>query len=330
MKARNGAQEPDIPVSRQTRFMTGSKMPALIISRLWETICLAHLITETNIKAYVQPVVLFSILSVASGAVTTNQHPTWRETVLLLPRTTLYIWLYLLHFDCSNQKDPESVKEDRLNKPWRAIPSGKLSVAGAERWYIVSACLLILLSGLWLGGFPEAVAVMLETWVYDYANGAGSWWGKNGINTLFYMTGQLGGIRVAANSMTSTSLRREAYEWCVLLGFNTFTTIHIQDLKDQDGDRARGRRTVPLVVGDRTTRWITALFISFWSMTCPAYWGHGRPTVGYILPVLIGFTIAARVLLRRSVKADRIAFQLYTLLWLPALYAVPFLSKYEL
>ncbi|KAJ9143415.1 hypothetical protein NKR23_g6555 [Pleurostoma richardsiae] len=260
------------------------------ICQLWEVVRLAHLITESNIKAYVLPVVLFSMLSVASGRMTTNSHLGWKDLARAFPRAGLYIWLYVLHFDLSNQKDAESIKEDKLNKPWRAIPSGRLSVKGAERWYVVATCLLLLASGVWLGGFPETLAFMVETWIYDYASGASSWWGKNLINALFYMT----------------------------------------DLRDQEGDKARGRHTMPLAMGDGTARWVTALFVSIWSVVCPAYWADGRLTASFVLPVLIGTIVTARVLLYRSVKADRSTFHYYTLLWLPSLYLVPLLSKYDL
>lgn len=124
--------------------------------------------------------------------------------------------MYVFHFDCSNQKSPGSIREDKLNKPWRAIPragSARLSVESTKRWYIVATCLLLLASGAWLGGSPEAVVFMAETWVYDYASGASTWWA---INALFYLTGQLGATRVAAELMILTVLTRAGFEWCAL------------------------------------------------------------------------------------------------------------------
>ncbi|KAH6648713.1 UbiA prenyltransferase family-domain-containing protein [Truncatella angustata] len=297
------------------------------ITQLREIISLAHLITESNIKAYVLPVILFAMCSVGSGGVTSNPHPGLEEIAWAFPRVSLYIWLYVFHFDLSNQKDPDSIEEDRINKPWRAIPSGRLSIKSAEQWYKVATALLVLASGLWLGGFPEALAFMAETYIYDYASGASSWWAKNLINALFYSTGQLGGTRVAAESMTATTMTRVGYEWCLLLGLCTFSTVQIQDLRDVEGDRIRGRATMPLAFGDAPTRWITALFIMFWSVACPAYWGNGAFTAGYILPLLIGGYVSFRVLAYKSVKADRLSFHCHTLLWLPALYSVPLLSK---
>ncbi|KAH8661901.1 UbiA prenyltransferase family-domain-containing protein [Xylariales sp. PMI_506] len=300
------------------------------LSQLREMVSLAHLITESNIKAYVQPVVLFAMLSIASGGVTTNPNPGWAEIARAFPRAALYIWLYVLHFDCSNQKDPESIKEDKLNKPWRAIPSGRLSIEGAERWYVAASVILVAASATCLGGLPETVAFMAETYVYDYASGASSWWAKNLINALFYSTGQLGATRVAAESMANNALSRAGYEWCALLGLCTFTTVQIQDLRDQEGDKARGRSTMPIAFGDGPTRWLTAAFVMFWSVFCPAYWSNGALTAGYFLPLVAGTYVTGRVLLLKSVKADRLSFHFHTLVWLPTLYAVPLLSRYVL
>ncbi|KAH6879509.1 hypothetical protein B0T10DRAFT_464547 [Thelonectria olida] len=230
-----------------------------VVAQTWDVLSLAHLITESNIKADVQPVVIFAMLSVASGRVTTNANPTWEQVSVAFPHSGLYIWLYVLHFDCSNQKDPASIEEDRLNKPWRAIPSGRLTIQGAER------C------------------------------GASSWWGKNLINALFYLTGQLGSTRVAARFMGSASITKEGYIWCGLLGLNTFSTVQIQDLRDQEGDKARGRRTVPIAMGDIATRWVTSMLILFWSVACPTYWADSTVTAGHMLPLLIGTIVAFRV-----------------------------------
>ncbi|KAI3395421.1 hypothetical protein diail_1350 [Diaporthe ilicicola] len=299
---------------------TKSMSLSSILSKIEDTVSLAHLITESNIKAYVLPVALFSMLSLASGGVTSTA-PSWYDVGTAFPRALLYIWLYVFHFDLSNQKDPGSIEEDKLNKPWRAIPSGRLSIESAQKWYVVATCLLLVAS-LALGGFPEALAFMVETWVYDYV-GASSWWGKNIINALFYSTGQLGTTRVAA--MKSTSLTRVGYEWCALLGLNTLTTVQIQDFRDQEGDGARGRKTMPLAMGDGLCRVVTALCIVFWSIALTVYWESGF--LEALWPVLTGVFVATRLLLHKSAKADRMTFHLYTLVWLPALYAIPFVTN---
>lgn len=181
-------------------------------SQLLDMLSLAHCITESNIKAFVTPTVLAGMFAAASGGVT-DDIPTWLDLAAALPKVALYIWLWDLYFDCSNQKDPGSIEEDRLNKPWRAIPSGRLSVESAERWYVVSACIMPAVSALF-GGLPEAIAFMLETQVYDRLGGGSTWWGRSIINPLFFSTGQLGATRVAAGSWSTVN--KVGYEWCML------------------------------------------------------------------------------------------------------------------
>lgn len=181
-------------------------------SQLKDILSLAHLITESNIKAFVTPTVLNGLLAVGSGGVT-EDIPTWLDLATAFPKVALYIWLYDLYFDCSNQKDPGSIEEDRLNKPWRAIPSGRLSVEAAERWYVCSACILPAVA-LWFGALPEALAFMVWTWAYDFLGGGSTWWGRSIINPLFFSTSQLGAIRVAAASFTTVN--QVCYEWCFI------------------------------------------------------------------------------------------------------------------
>lgn len=103
------------------------------------------------------------------------------------------------------------------------------------------------------------------------------------------------------------------------------TTIHTQDLRDQEGDKARGRNTLPNAMGDGPTRVLMSSFIYFWSFAAPFYWKCS--VVGYLLPGLSGIFVATRYLLQRTRKADRFNFHLQSLLWLPAIYATPMFSQ---
>lgn len=57
------------------------------------------------------------------------------------------------------------------------------------------------------------------------------------------------------------------------------TTMQVQDLKDQEDDRARDRLTAPLVTGDASTRWTIALPVLSFSIGCPAFWGFNLSTI---------------------------------------------------
>ena len=82
---------------------------------------------------------------------------------------------------------------------------------------------------------------------------------------------------------------------------------------------------MPLVIGDGPARWVTALFIMFWSTAFPTYW-----YMGHVLPILVGSIVSARILTRKSPIQDHMSFHYYTLFWLPSLYAIPLLSQYRL
>jgi hypothetical protein len=47
--------------------------------------------------------------------------------------TAAWIWFHLLHVGISNQSsEEEAVKEDALNKPWRPIPAGYITLEDAQ------------------------------------------------------------------------------------------------------------------------------------------------------------------------------------------------------
>lgn len=103
------------------------------------------------------------------------------------------------------------------------------------------------------------------------------------------------------------------------------TTIHTQDFRDMEGDAARGRNTLPLALGEGITRVIMSAFILFWSVVGPAYWECS--VWGYLLPVLLGTTVAGRFVFCTTRKADRLSFHMYSLGWLVSLYATPMFSQ---
>ena len=81
-----------------------------------------------------------------------------------LPRIIFWIWLHLLQFCVSNQcVNPE---EDAVNKPWRPIPAGRITVSQAQnlRWVLVASCLLL---SLYRGILPASVLLCLSTIVYN-------------------------------------------------------------------------------------------------------------------------------------------------------------------
>jgi 4-hydroxybenzoate polyprenyltransferase len=102
-----------------------------------------------------------------------------------------------------------------------------------------------------------------------------------------------------------------------------FTTIQVQDLRDQEGDKLIDRQTFPLILGDAPTRSITAVAVMTWSFACPLYWGLG--VVGCAVPILTGAIVSAHMLICRSRERDQTSFRLVAAWWV-SLYFLPMMS----
>jgi 4-hydroxybenzoate polyprenyltransferase len=159
---------------------------------------------------------------------------------------------------------------------------------------------------------------------------------RNVNNALGYFFFGLGALRIAAaggNNADSdlqgqSSFGPLAYVWTGLVAAAVATTIQVQDLQDQEGDQARGRRTFPLVMGDAVCRWSVAISVLVWSMACPFFWNSGP--AGYIALVVVGSIIAGRVLLiRGEPKQDERTFAAWCG-WLALLYLLPVGKRYGL
>jgi 4-hydroxybenzoate polyprenyltransferase len=121
--------------------------------------------TDTRLQA----VGTFSAL--AGASLTTNQNPELFVILLRTPLIFLWNWLNLLVFNIANQRLPDSITEDKVNKPWRPIPSSRLSSDEARRFLLlVVPCNLIMISCI--GAFDDALLMLTLTWMYNDLGGA--------------------------------------------------------------------------------------------------------------------------------------------------------------
>ena len=209
------------------------------------------LFTVSDLKTIVIPKTAFGVFTILSGSVLTKKSspPTWLTSVRCLPLIVLWIWLNLLPLTMNNQHRQGDVEEDKKNKPWRPIPAGRLSVEEA-RTFMLAGYLVAVLGSVYLGGLVECLALVTQGWIYNTLGAANeSYLARNVLNATGYMTFAAGAAKVACIH-SGTTIQGGSYTWFVLLGFVIATTIQFQDLYDQEGDRARGRRTIPLIVGD--------------------------------------------------------------------------------
>lgn len=104
------------------------------------------------------------------------------------------------------------------------------------------------------------------------------------------------------------------------------STVQMQDIPDQEGDRSRGRRTVPLVIGDVEARWKVAITVVLWSFVAPTFWALGIK--GQLVTIIPGAVIVVRVMTIRSPGPDMSTFKIWNL-WMMCLYVLPLLSAHK-
>lgn len=305
------------------------------LTRFLQTI---WLFTESDVKTVLVPSALFGLANAVALWLLLPESAGVPHPLVVLgraPLILLYVWVNLVVIDIQNQRGPGSVEEDRINKPDRPLPSGKVSPNEAGS-LLVAFAIIAVLASYCLGAPGASVAVITLGYMYSDLGGAEHPVLKNLLNALGMPCFAVGALQVALNPVSSSSSSSSSFptssaspwvpllagRWVLALMAAIFSTITIQDIKDQEGDSARGRRTVPLVVGDAAARWLVAVPVLAWSVVLPWMWGC-TAVLAYAPLVGLGVVVAARTLaIRGSVPADKLTFKLWCL-WLVALYCLP-------
>ena len=279
------------------------------------------LFTASDITTFVFPQTAFGIFSALAGPpLTTNHSPSLSEILWRIPYVVLWTWLSTLVFGLANQRLSDSVLEDKLNKPWRPLPAGRISQEQTRRLLFFAIPTSLGVIHFSMGPTEEMVLLFCLTWMYNDLGGSdNNFLVRNLIIAVAYTLYGIGALRVACNHPLWT-INTNAIVWLIIIGCIIFTTIHIQDLKDMKGDRARDRKTAPLVLGEASTRCFLAFAVSFWSVACSVYWELDHRLSATLLA--FGILVAVRVILFRDMVADRTTWKLWSY-WLTSLYVLP-------
>ena len=270
------------------------------------------------------PVTTFGILSaLAELPLGTTYNQDCMTVLARIPPTLLWVWLNVLVFSISNQRSPESVLEDSINKPWRPIPAGKIDMIQARRLLLGAVVVVPALVVQYLGAIHETVLCIVGTWMYNDLGGADDHFIiRNLLNSVAYVLYCSGAMRVACGDSLVTS-NGQTYHWLCIIGGIIFTTSQVQDLKDQLGDHERNRHTAPLALGNFTSRWIIAFGVLIWSIVCSMYWNLNL--LESLIPLSFGVLVAIRVLALRTPTEDRTTYQAWSF-WLVILFSLPLLK----
>lgn len=260
------------------------------------------LFTQSDLKSMIYPNIICSVACQLSRTDLAPDHN--RNLVEILsqvPYVLVWLWFNLLLFNLANQRLPLSIKEDRMNKPWRPIPSGRID-ANRARILIFVMIPVVLLISLALGAATPALALIALTWAYNDLGGADdNFVIRNVLNALGMSVYSSGAVIIGSGSRSGLTVT--ASHWIAFVGLIIATTVHVQDMRDQKGDAVKKRKTIPLVFGDGFARQIIAGAIVGWSLAAPTFWNLG--IAGYTLTAGIGAIIAFRILWKRNVSADK-------------------------
>ncbi|KAL0947604.1 hypothetical protein HGRIS_013693 [Hohenbuehelia grisea] len=217
----------------------------------------------------------------------------------------LVAWMtgYIYFFNLLNQVT--GFEEDRINKPDRPIPSGRVTLTGAKARLIIVASAFVLL-GLSRQALllPETFTWIVITTFLTCTKAGGHWFGKNCISMTL---GTWAMLSAAWRAITPATAAFQGYIVAICTWVCMLT--HIQDLRDVKGDAAVGRQTLPLVFGDGVARTIIAFLIP--PSLGVLWWGgilQHAPCTLIAAHGLLGY----RVLKLRGPTADHQTFMLCT------------------
>ncbi|OHW99273.1 prenyltransferase [Colletotrichum incanum] len=276
-----------------------------------------YLFTRSDVKTVLAPQIIFIISAVLScKPLTTVHHKTAGEAVQRLPLAILWIWLNLIVCGISNQRLENSVIEDELNKPWRPLAAKRLTPGQAQRLLLGMIPLTVGVSAA-LGGVKPTLLMMTLLWMYNDLDGSSiNIWARNAINTGGIMCFSAGSLEVLSRG----ELLPKSWAWIGLTGAAIATTVQALDFPDMEGDKARGRKTIPLLYGENVARGGLAAMVLMWSIVCPMFWE--LRLVFWTAPVGVGILMAALTILRRDEKSDDVVAKLWCL-WMSVLYILP-------
>lgn len=272
--------------------------PRFILRELW----VSWRFIGGDVSSAVIPPLLFLVAAAGHGGLGVG------EVVGAVGRGLLYFWLFTYAFNLSNQL--VGVEEDRVNKPHRPLVRGEVTVRGTRRrWWVCMA--LLSLVGWGFGVWEWALLWQVILVVHNEAGAARRWWAKNLLIALGVVT------QLAAAWELVGPLTAETWRWIAVLASVVFLLVSLQDLRDLEGDRASGRKTFPLVFGEKPTRYVLAALFGLLPLVIHEALMKPLGLTPVVVAsdvglALVSWVIAVRVVGWRTPRADHRTYLLFT------------------
>jgi hypothetical protein len=131
------------------------------------------LFSRSNLKTVVLPQTVFGCVALVSReAFDVQGSPEVVELVSRLPLIISWVWINLLGEVVANQRLAGSIVEDSINKPWRPLPSKRVTPNEARSlllWILLPSSYI---AGVLFGGSNASVALMVFSYMYNDLDGA--------------------------------------------------------------------------------------------------------------------------------------------------------------
>ncbi len=217
------------------------------------------------------------------------------------PAVLIWIGLAALDFSIANQRLPASIVEDRLNKPYRPIASGKISPRSALKLRL-AVCLTGFTLSRYMGSQYAFIIQMMTTYCYNDLGGSQGLWIIRDVESAIGLVSWLFGCMSVAGGPDLQYSPQEVLS-AVVLFIAMASTVAIQDFRDLEGDRVTGRHTLPIIVGEGIARFLMAASLLLWSFGVPILLGK----IGMMTLALnaTGVALAMRLIFVRSRGADK-------------------------
>lgn len=269
-------------------------------------------ITSSDFATFVIPNTVFGVGCALAGAPLVSVPDHTRKAILCrIPSVVFFNYSNLLVFNLANQRLWEASQEDKVNKPWRPVPSGRMTRTHIRQAMQIIIPLILAINHYLLNVGAETACILTGTWVYnDLKASEDGMLLRNAIVALALGTYNWTSVKVAIGGGGSSpaQITSLGYNWVLMNAAVIFTTVHMQDIPDVAGDRSRGRHTIPIRLGQTVARWSLAIMIFVWGPTYTIYW-H-KTLVG--IPAVLGTYVSWRVLrYRDKPRDDRWTWQLW-------------------
>jgi 4-hydroxybenzoate polyprenyltransferase len=252
----------------------------------------------TKLGAYLdfaRPFTLFPpALGVLSGAVTAWGAGHSRPSLgwaLVLPVVWGTLMAAVLNAASNAINQIYDLNIDRVNKPRRPLPSGRLS--RTEAWSFTMAAFVVAWVLAWLaapGGRRECFVIVAFTSVLVWAYSApplrtkrhGVWANV----TIAIPRGLL--LKVAGWSTVKTVLGAEPWYIGAIFGLFILGASSTKDFADIEGDQADGCQTLPILYGVKAAAWMIAPFFVLPFLLIPIGVSSGILTGNPVLLMILG------------------------------------------